>query len=114
MRAVVRSVRTVVEGGGVCNMRVRAVCVRTAIEELTPGMTLRMVVLWVVWWEGARRDRMVSLATELSRMRSVGCDVGVISRARQAARFSPVLLEDGEFPIVGGRSLLIAKYGIIG
>ena len=89
MRAVVRSVRTVVEGGGVCNKRVRAVCVRTAIEELTPGMTLRMVVLWVVWWEGARRDRMVSLATELSRMSSVGCDVGVISRARQAARFSP-------------------------
>ena len=39
---------------------------------------------------------------------------GVILRARQAARFSPVLLEDGEFPIVGGRSLLIAKYGIIG
>ena len=95
-------------------MRVRAVCVLTAIEELTPGMTLRMVVLWVVWWEGARRDRMVSLATELSRMSSVGCDVGVISRARQAARFSPVLLENGEFPIVGGSSLLIAKYGIIG
>ena len=95
-------------------MRVRAVCIRTAIEELTPGMTLRILVLWVVWWEGVRRDRTVSLATELSRMRSVGCDVGVISRARQAARFSPVLFEDVEFPIVGGRSLLIAKYGIIG
>ena len=114
MSAVVRSVRSVVRGGGVCKMRVRAVCIRTAIEELTPGMTLRILVLWVVWWEGVRRDRTVSLATELSRMRSVGCDVGVISRARQAARFSPVLFEDVEFPIVGGRSLLIAKYGIIG
>ena len=114
MSAVVRSVRSGVGVGGVCKMRVRAVCIRTAIDELTPGMTLRILVLWVVWWEGVRRDRTVSLATELSRMRRVGCDVGVISRARQAARFSPVLFEDVEFPIVGGRSLLIAKYGIIG
>ena len=63
---------------------------------------------------GAKRERSVSLATKLSRMRRVGCDVGVSSRVMQAARFSPVLLEDGEFPIVGGRSFLIAKYGIIG
>ena len=101
-------------GGGVSKMRVRAVCILIAIEELTPGMTLRMFVLWVVWWEGVRSDRTVSLATELSMMRSVGCDVGVSSRARQAARFSPVLLEDAELPMVGGRSLLIAKYGTIG
>ena len=70
-----------------------------AIMELTPGMTFRMEFLWVVWWERVRKERVVSLATKLSRMRRVGCDVGVISRARQAARFSPVLLEDGEFPI---------------
>ena len=114
MRAVVRAVRSGEGGGGVCKMRVMAVCIRTAIEELTPGMTLRMLVLWVVWWEGVRRDRTVSLATELSRMRRVGCSVGVSSRARQAARFSPVLLEDGEFPTVGGRSLVMAKYGIMG
>ena len=114
VRADVRSVRAVVGGGSVCNMWVRAVCVRMAIEELTPGMTFRMEFLWVVWCEGVRRERMVSLATKLSRMRRVGCDVGVSSRARQAARFSPVLLEDGEFPIVGGSSILIAKYGIIG
>ena len=39
---------------------------------------------------------------------------GVSSRARQAARFSPVLLEEGKFPIVGGRSMFMAKYGIMG
>ena len=38
----------------------------------------------------------------------------MISRARHAARFSPVLLEDWELPMVGGRSALMAKYGIIG
>ena len=114
VRADVRSVRAVVGGGGVCNMWVMAVCVRMAIEELTPGMTFWMEFLWVVWCEGVRRERMVSLATELSRMRRVGCDVGVSSRARQAAKFSPVLLEDWEFPIVGGRSVFMAKYGIIG
>ena len=85
-----------------------------AIVELTPGMTFRMEFLWVVWWEGVRRERIVSLATKLSRMRRVGCDAGVSSRARQAARFSPVLLEDWEFPIAGGRSALMAKYGIMG
>ena len=87
-------------------MWVMAVCVRMAIEELTPGMTFRMEFLWVVWWEGVRRERIVSLATELSRIRRVGCDAGVSSRARQAARFSPVLLEEGEFPIVGGGACL--------
>ena len=80
-----------------------------AIVELTLGMTLRMEFLWVVWWEGVLRDRIVSLATKLSRMSRVGCDVGVSSRARQAARFSPVLLEDGKFPMAGGRSVVMAK-----
>ena len=66
------------------------------------GMTLCMEFRWVVWWEGVRRESIVSLATKLSSMRRVGCDVGVSSRARQAARFSPVLLEDREFLIAGG------------
>ena len=82
---------------------------RIAIMELTLGTILRMEFLWVVWWEGVWRERIVSLVTKLSRMTRVGCDVGVISRARQAARFSPVLLEDGEFPIAGGRSAVMAK-----
>ena len=90
-------------------MWVRAACVQMAIEELTPGMMFCMEFLWVVCCEGVRRERMVSLATKLSRMRRVGCDAGVSSRARQAARFSPVLLEDGEFPIAGGRSAVMAK-----
>ena len=88
--------------------------VRMAIVELTPGMTLRMEFLWMVWWEGVQRDRIVSLVTKLSRMSRVGWDVGVSSRARQSARFSPVLLEDGEFPIAGERSILVVKYGIMG
>ena len=85
-----------------------------ALVELTLGITLHMEFLWVVWWEGVQRERVVSLATKLSRMRRVGCDAGVSSRARQATRFSPVLLEDGEFPIAGERSAVMAKYGIMG
>ena len=38
----------------------------------------------------------------------------MISRARHTARFSPVFLEDWELPMVGVRSALVAKYGIIG
>ena len=88
--------------------------IRRAMVELTPGMTLRIDVLCVVWWGGMRRDRVVSLATELSMMSSVACVMGAISSARHVARFSPVLLEEGELPMVGGRSAAMAKYGIIG
>ena len=70
-----------------------------AIEELTPGIVLRIDVRWVVWWEGVRSERTVSLVTELSTMSKVWCVVGRISRARHAARFSPVLLEEGELPM---------------
>ena len=77
--------------------------------ELTPGMTLCIEFLWVVWWEGVWRASDVSLAMELSRMRRVWWEEGVISRARHAAKFSPVLLEDGELPMVGGRSAVMAK-----
>ena len=61
-----------------------------------------------------RSERVVSLATELSMMSSVAWVEGVISRARHVARFSPVLLEEGELPMVGGRSAEMAKYGIMG
>ena len=115
MRADVSSVSAVDVGeGGVRKRWWMAIWVRMAIVEMTPGMTFHMEFLWVVWWEGVRRERIVSLATELSRMRRVACVAGVSSRARQAARFSPVLLEDWEFPIAGGRSALMAKYGIMG
>ena len=85
-----------------------------AIVELTPGMTLRTDVRCVVWCGAVLSEIVVSLATELSMMSRVAWVVGVISSARHVARFSPVLLEEGELPMVGGRSAEMAKYGIMG
>ena len=79
-----------------------------AMEELTPGMVLRIELWWVVW-EGVRSERTVFLVTELSTMSKVWCEVGISSRASHVARFSPVLFEEGELPMCGGRRAAMAK-----
>ena len=89
---------------------------RMAMEELTPGMILRIELRWVVWWEGVRSERTVFRVTKLSTTSRVWCEVGVSSRARHAARFSPVLFEEGGVTNVWweeGRNSEVGSHGMV-